>query len=55
MESDPLEYLATIYRLEDPLIFKAGMFSEGEDTSISQVQIKNPGETNDDISGNERW
>ncbi|KAI8876874.1 hypothetical protein K501DRAFT_307663 [Backusella circina FSU 941] len=55
MESDPLEYLATIYRLEDPLIFKAGLFTEGEDTAISQVQIKNPGETNDDISGNERW
>ncbi|CAO0800529.1 unnamed protein product [Mucor circinelloides] len=52
------EYLATINKLEDPLIFEASplfYFRSKSSVSTSQIQIKNPGETKGDVSGNERW
>ncbi|CEP12749.1 hypothetical protein [Parasitella parasitica] len=54
--ADPAEFLGTIYHLEDPLIFQSGaLFSPVVSTATSQIQIKNPGSTKDDNSGNERW
>jgi len=53
-----IEYLATINKLEDPLIFEASplfYFRSKSSVSTSQIQIKNPGETKGDVSGNERW
>ncbi|KAI8647084.1 hypothetical protein BD408DRAFT_449403 [Parasitella parasitica] len=56
MSADPAEFLGTIYRLEDPLIYQPGaLFSPVVSTATSQIQIKNPGSTKDDNSGNERW
>lgn len=54
--ADPAEFLGTIYHLEDPLIYQSGGFFDPV-TSIatSQIQIKNPGSTKDDNSGNARW
>ncbi|KAK4520994.1 uncharacterized protein ATC70_006878 [Mucor velutinosus] len=52
------EYLATINKLDDPLIFEASplfYFRSKSSVSTSQIQIKNPGETKGDTSGNERW
>ncbi|CAO3612634.1 unnamed protein product [Mucor fragilis] len=52
------EYLATINKLDDPLIFEASplfYFRSKSSVSTSQIQIKNPGETKGDASGNERW
>ncbi|KAI7870529.1 hypothetical protein BDF14DRAFT_1770954 [Spinellus fusiger] len=54
--SDPAEFLGTIYQLEDPLVFDSGsLFYSTQSTAISQIQIKNPGETHGDSRGNERW
>ncbi|KAI8085923.1 uncharacterized protein B0P05DRAFT_466089 [Gilbertella persicaria] len=54
--ADPAEFLGTIYHLEDPLIYQAGgLFRPVTSTATSQIQIKNPGATKDDNSGNERW
>ncbi|KAF1806323.1 pyridoxamine 5'-phosphate oxidase-domain-containing protein [Mucor lusitanicus] len=52
------EYLATINKLDDPLIFEASplfYLRSKSSVSTSQIQIKNPGETKGDTSGNERW
>ncbi|KAI8885250.1 hypothetical protein K501DRAFT_284429 [Backusella circina FSU 941] len=54
--ADPAEFLGTIYHLEDPLIYQpGGFFKSVSSTATSQIQIKNPGATKDDNSGNERW
>ncbi|KAI8985886.1 hypothetical protein BDB01DRAFT_786677 [Pilobolus umbonatus] len=54
--ADPAEFLGTIYQLEDPLIYQAGSpFNPVISTATSQIQIKSPGSTKDDNSGNERW
>lgn len=54
--ADPAEFLGTIYHLEDPLIYQSGkLFESVTSTATSQIQIKNPGSTKDDNSGNERW
>ncbi|OAD05986.1 hypothetical protein MUCCIDRAFT_106547 [Mucor lusitanicus CBS 277.49] len=54
--ADPAEFLGTIYHLEDPLIYQsAGLFHPVLSTATSQIQIRNPGSTKDDNSGNERW
>ncbi|KAI9259100.1 hypothetical protein EDC94DRAFT_156235 [Helicostylum pulchrum] len=56
MGADPAEFLGTIYHLEDPLIYQSGkLFESVTSTATSQIQIKNPGSTKDDNSGNERW
>ncbi|KAG2205361.1 hypothetical protein INT47_007146 [Mucor saturninus] len=56
MGADPAEFLGTIYHLEDPLIYQSGgLFQSVTSTATSQIQIKNPGSTKDDNSGNERW
>ncbi|KAI8061375.1 hypothetical protein BDF21DRAFT_138266 [Thamnidium elegans] len=52
------EYIGTVNRLIDPLIFEAApvfYFQSKTSDATSQIQIKNPGETKGDISGNERW
>lgn len=54
--ADPAEFLGTIYHLEDPLIYQSGgLFESTASIATSQIQIKNPGATKDDNSGNERW
>lgn len=54
--ADPAEFLGTIYHLEDPLIFQSGgLFQSVVSTATSQIQIKDPGATKDDSSGNARW
>lgn len=54
--ADPAEFLGTIYFLEDPLIYPSGgLFDSLVTTATSQIQIKNPGSTKEDSSGNERW
>lgn len=54
--ADPAEFLGTIYHLEDPLIYQSGgLFNPVVSTATSQIQIRNPGSTKDDNSGNERW
>ena len=54
--ADPAEFLGTIYHLEDPLIYQSGgLFQSVTSTATSQIQIKNPGSTKDDTSGNARW
>ncbi|CEG66175.1 hypothetical protein RMATCC62417_02803 [Rhizopus microsporus] len=54
--ADPAEFLGTIYHLEDPLIYQSGtLFNATVSVATSQIQIKNPGATKDDMSGNERW
>ncbi|KAL9541578.1 hypothetical protein MBANPS3_009045 [Mucor bainieri] len=54
--ADPAEFLGTIYHLEDPLIYQSGgLFNPVLSTATSQIQIRNPGSTKDDNSGNERW
>lgn len=54
--ADPAEFLGTIYHLEDPLIYQpGGLFNPVVSTATSQIQIRNPGSTKDDNSGNERW
>jgi hypothetical protein len=54
--ADPAEFLGTIYHLEDPLIYQSGgLFESVTSTATSQIQIKSPGSTRDDNSGNERW
>ncbi len=54
--ADPAEFLGTIYHLEDPLIFQSsGLFDPVTSIATSQIQIKNPGSTKDDTSGNARW
>ncbi|KAI8374190.1 uncharacterized protein BYT42DRAFT_575388 [Radiomyces spectabilis] len=56
-QSNPIEFLGTIYRLEEPLIFQAARWLERGPLSYatSQIQIKNPGAIHNDYSGNERW
>ncbi|KAI8341603.1 hypothetical protein EDC96DRAFT_522584 [Choanephora cucurbitarum] len=52
------EYLGSIEKLDNPLIFEASSllyFTSKTSVSTSQIQIKNPGQTKDDLSGNERW
>ncbi|GAA5807789.1 hypothetical protein MFLAVUS_001168 [Mucor flavus] len=52
------EYIGTVNRLVDPLIFEAApifYFQSKTSDATSQIQIKNPGETKGDTSGNERW
>ncbi|KAI9486889.1 MAG: hypothetical protein EXX96DRAFT_58118 [Benjaminiella poitrasii] len=52
------EYLGTFNSLETPLLFEASplfYFKSKSSVSKSQIQIKNPGETKGDMSGNERW
>ncbi|RCH86365.1 hypothetical protein CU098_008108, partial [Rhizopus stolonifer] len=52
------EYLGTLNKLDDPLIFEASplfYFNSKLSTPASHIQIKNPGEAKDDVSGNERW
>ncbi|KAI8646600.1 hypothetical protein BD408DRAFT_409934 [Parasitella parasitica] len=52
------EYLGTVNKLDDPLIFEASSlfyFKSKSSVSTSQIQIKNPGETKGDSRGNERW
>jgi hypothetical protein len=54
--ADPAEFLGTITHLEDPLIYQSGgLFKPVISTATSQIQIKSPGSTKDDNSGNERW
>jgi hypothetical protein len=54
--ADPAEFLGSIYQFDEPLQFQpAGLFEPQVTTSVSQVQIKQPGNTDDDNSGNERW
>ncbi|ORY92037.1 hypothetical protein BCR43DRAFT_445289 [Syncephalastrum racemosum] len=54
--ANPLEFLGTVYQLDEPLIFPpAHFFHPRTHEAISQVQIKNPGKTKNDMSGNERW
>lgn len=54
--ADPAEFLGTIYHLEDPLIYQSGeLFQSVVSTATSQIQIKDPGSTKDDSSGNARW
>ncbi|KAI8094440.1 hypothetical protein BDF21DRAFT_436287 [Thamnidium elegans] len=56
MGADPAEFLGTIYHLDDPLIYQSGkIFEPVTSTATSLIQIKNPGSTKDDNSGNERW
>lgn len=53
-----IEYIGTVNRLVDPLIFEAApifYFQSKTSDATSQIQIKNPGETKGDTSGNERW
>lgn len=53
-----VEYIGTVTRLVDPLIFEPSpifYFQSKTSDATSQIQIKNPGETKGDISGNERW
>lgn len=51
-----VEYLGTVNRLVDPLLFKQAFYFRPETSnSTSQIQIKNPGETEGDMTGNERW
>ncbi|CEP13734.1 hypothetical protein [Parasitella parasitica] len=52
------EYLGTVNKLDDPLIFESSSlfyFKSKSSVSASQIQIKNPGETKGDSRGNERW
>ncbi|CAO3637991.1 unnamed protein product [Mucor hiemalis] len=52
------EYLGTVNHLDDPLLFgPANIFHMRPklSKSTSQIQIQNPGETNGDAAGNERW
>lgn len=54
--ADPAEFLGSIYHFDEPLVFQpAGLFEPKISISTSQVQIKQPGNTDDDNSGNERW
>lgn len=54
--ADPAEFLGTIYHLEDPLIYQSGgLFQSVVSTATSQIQIKDPGATKDDSTGNARW
>lgn len=54
--ADPAEFLGTIYHLEDPLIYQSGSFFHPTvSIATSQIQIKSPGSTRNDNSGNERW
>ncbi|CAO3684881.1 unnamed protein product [Umbelopsis vinacea] len=54
--ADPAEFLGTIYEFDEPLVFQpAGLFEPRSTTSVSQIQIKQPGSSEDDNSGNERW
>lgn len=54
--ADPAEFLGSIYHFDEPLLFQpAGLFESQITTSVSQVQIKQPGHTDDGDSGNERW
>ncbi|KAI7880272.1 uncharacterized protein EV154DRAFT_524046 [Mucor mucedo] len=50
------EYIGTVNRLVDPLTFKSAFYFRSKTSnSTSQIQIKNPGETGGDMTGNERW
>ncbi|KAG1449316.1 hypothetical protein G6F46_000860 [Rhizopus delemar] len=54
--ADPAEFLGTIYHLDDPLIYQSGSFFHPTvSIATSQIQIKSPGSTRNDNSGNERW
>jgi hypothetical protein len=54
--ADPAEFLGSIYHFDEPLVFQpAGLFEPKTTTTTSQVQIKQPGSSEDDNSGNERW
>ncbi|OBZ90826.1 hypothetical protein A0J61_01130 [Choanephora cucurbitarum] len=54
--ADPAEFLGTIYHLEDPLVYQAGsLLHPITSTATSQIQIRTPGATRGDMSGNERW
>ncbi|KAG2193907.1 hypothetical protein INT47_004155, partial [Mucor saturninus] len=50
------KYIGTVNRLVDPLTFKSAFYFRSKTSnSTSQIQIKNPGETGGDMTGNERW
>ncbi|CDH55842.1 hypothetical protein RO3G_00189 [Lichtheimia corymbifera JMRC:FSU:9682] len=52
----PVEFLGTIYRFDEPLVFASSQLtSPTVTTATSQIQIKDPGKTKGDSSGNERW
>ncbi|CDS06725.1 hypothetical protein LRAMOSA09252 [Lichtheimia ramosa] len=52
----PVEFLGTIYRFDEPLVFAPSkLTSPTVTTATSQIQIKDPGKTKGDSSGNERW
>ncbi|KAI9489947.1 hypothetical protein BDB00DRAFT_884311 [Zychaea mexicana] len=52
----PVEFLGTIYELDEPLVFQpARFFKPSVSIASSQIQIKEPGKTKGDSSGNERW
>ena len=49
---DPAEYLGSCHHFDEPLSFRANLFSTQAETAITQVRIMSPGA---DKSGNERW
>ena len=52
----PVEFLGTIYQLDEPLVFQPShFFKPSVSVASSQIQIKNPGKTKGDSGGNERW
>ncbi|KAI8973668.1 hypothetical protein BDF20DRAFT_664945 [Mycotypha africana] len=56
--ANPVEYLGTIDQLDDPFLFKGKPLFQSdplESSATSQIQIKHPGATPHDSSGNERW
>ena len=56
MMAAPVEFLGTIYHLDEPLVFQAARFFNPSTTvASSQIQIRNPGKTKGDNGGNERW
>ncbi|KAI7849571.1 hypothetical protein BDC45DRAFT_273016 [Circinella umbellata] len=56
MMAAPVEFLGTIYQLDEPLVFQPARFFKPSTTvASSQIQIKNPGKTKGDSGGNERW
>ncbi|RUP50685.1 hypothetical protein BC936DRAFT_138133 [Jimgerdemannia flammicorona] len=52
----PAELLGTVYHFDEPLVFRSGILPNGfVSQSISQIRVKNPGQSYGDIGGNERW